>query len=133
LLDLPPAIQEAIQVGAVSEGHGRALLGLASETDKMLAAWQAVVDGGLTVRETERLVREANTPAAPAAPVPSATARRLEPNLRAAQERIQDALATRVRIRPSADGGGRIEIRYSSGDELERLLEALASLGGAEG
>ena len=130
LLDLPQEIQEGIQSRLASEGHGRALLGLAGDADGLLAAWRKVLDDSLTVRETEKLVRETAGPR-PMPPPLQPGSRRLEPNLRAAQERIQDALATRVRIRPNGTGGGKIEIRFSSGEEFERLLDALGSLGQA--
>jgi ParB-like chromosome segregation protein Spo0J len=79
-----------------------------------------------SVRETEQAVRDQATPAAHGAPSRPGR-QRLDPNLRELQEQVQQALATRVRLKPSAAGGGKIEIRYSSDDELERLVEQLVA------
>lgn len=129
LLDLPPEVQQAIQTGQISEGHGRALLGLAGDEEKLLQIWGNVQAQSLTVRDTERLVREILSP-----PPESSVARprrreQVDPNVRDAQERLQSALATKVGIRPNASGGGKIEIAYHDAEEFERLLELLLSLG----
>lgn len=128
LLDLPDAIQSAIQSGAMSEGHGRALLGLAGLPEAMLALSERVLQEGLTVREVERAVREIlDRDEHPATPK-DATRPRVDPNLKAMQEQLQGILATRVRIRNKANGDGRIEINYSGQEELQRLLEFLSLL-----
>ena len=128
LLDLPAPVLEAIQTGHITEGHGRALLGLAGDEQKLLEVWQAVQEQSMTVRAAESMVREALAPAAPPAPDPPSPRQAMDPNLKEAQEQIQAALATKVTIRTNSRGGGRIEVSYSDGEEFERLFDLLASL-----
>jgi ParB family chromosome partitioning protein len=70
------------------------------------------------VRETEALVRRETTPTPSAAPKP------VDPNTRAAEEQLKLALGTRTRIIRKGRGG-RIEIDFTSEDELQRLFERL--------
>ncbi len=128
LLELPQDIQDSIQGAIISEGHGRALLALLASPEALTEAWVEVERKGLTVRETEELVRRiakklAKPEAAPAQPSRPAT---IEPNLAAAEERLQMALATKVKIKTRARGGGTIAINYHDDEELDRLLDMLA-------
>jgi ParB family transcriptional regulator, chromosome partitioning protein len=134
LLDLPEDIRGSIQEGRISEGHGRALLGLASNPAAMTEAWQRVSEEGLSVRDTERLVREALSPAreAPAVAQPAAAAP-IDPNLAEVQTRLQSALAAKVTIKPRGKRGGTIEIKFSNGEDLDRLVETLAPADGLLG
>jgi ParB family chromosome partitioning protein len=77
-----------------------------------------VVERDLSVRQTEALVKALKRPPPPKRPGPSA-------NVRDLQERLARALKTRVRLVSSRKDRGRIEISYSSLDELDRLLEVL--------
>lgn len=128
LLDLPQAALDSIRRGEITEGHGRALLGLAGDADdQLLQLWQRVCDEALTVRETERAVRDTVSPPKPAEatlhePEP------VDPNLRDVQERLQNVLATKVTLRTRSRGAGRIEIAYSSSEEFQRLVEMLLLL-----
>lgn len=117
LLKLPAATQRAVRAGSLSPGHARALLPLqrAAPIDK---AMRQVVSRGLSVRQTEALVRKLSQPEPPRPRAPS-------PNERDLQERISRSLKTRVRLVTGTKGRGRIEISYSSLDELDRLLEVL--------
>jgi ParB family chromosome partitioning protein len=130
LLELPAAVQEGIRTGEISEGHGRALLALAGDPDRLAQAYERTRQQGLTVREVEELVRAAATDSGadrrPSEPKPAA---RMDPNLREAQERIQDVLAAKVGIKANRRGGGKIEISFSNEEELQRLLELLSLLG----
>jgi ParB family chromosome partitioning protein len=117
LLKLPERAQQAVRAGALSPGHARALLALekASIIEK---AMRQVVERDLSVRQTEALVKALKRPPPPKRPGPSA-------NVRDLQERLARALKTRVRLVSSRKDRGRIEISYSSLDELDRLLEVL--------
>ncbi|NSW55736.1 MAG: ParB/RepB/Spo0J family partition protein [Armatimonadetes bacterium] len=128
LLDLPEEIQTAIQSGAMSEGHGRALLGLSGDPEAMLALARKIQEDGLTVREVERAVREALDREESQAVSEKPQRPRLDPNLRAIQDHLQGVLMTKVRIRQKSKGDGRIEINYSSAEELERLVLLLELL-----
>ncbi len=117
LLRLPAEIHQDLASGSLSMGHARALVGLADDRAQRRVA-REIVSRGLSVREAEALVRRESSPALPPPP------RRVEPNTRAAEERLKLALGTRVRIiRKGA--GGRIEIDFGGEEELQRLYERL--------
>ena len=119
LLELAPEVQAAVEGGQITEGHARAIGGVTDqELQKSLLDRSSVA--GLSVRQTEELVRRARSDALPvsrksAAPTPDVE--RLERGLR-------EALATKVTL-SSARKGGRITIEYYDEDDLERLYERL--------
>jgi ParB family chromosome partitioning protein len=119
LLRLPDEVRNDVSSGALSMGHARALLALPDETAQRRVA-REVVARGLSVRETEALVRHEMTER-PAGPPP---VRRPDPNTRAAEDRLKLALGTAVRINRKGKGG-RIEITFTNEDELQRLYEQL--------
>ena len=119
LLDLAPGVQAAVADGRLSEGHGRALGGLATELqDRVL---DSVIGQELSVRQTEELVRRLREPK----PEPAqAAARRADPDLERVEEDLRRALGTKVSLARSRRGG-RIVIEYYSDEELGRLYERL--------
>jgi len=132
LLKLPPTVRSRVAQGELPMGHARALLGLlgADSTaptreaialvDKMASE---ILRKGLSVRQTEALVRrsrEAHKPGAKPDAGPSASVRDL-------QTRLERALGTRVRIAQRSVQAGTIEIEYGSLDQLDGLLEKLLS------
>jgi ParB family chromosome partitioning protein len=118
LLRLPDEVQADVARGALSMGHARAILGIEAVAAQIKAA-REVVDKGLSVRETEALVRRAAAPARPPAAAPPA-----DVHTRQAEDKLRFALGTRVRIVRKGKGG-RIEIEFVSEDELNRLYETL--------
>ena len=120
LLVLPPEVRAEVASGALTMGHARALLGLA-ETDAQRSAAREVVAAGLSVRETEALVKKRASPA-PSPPGPKAAT--VDIHTQAAQDRLRVALGTRVRI-VRKGRKGRIEIDFGSEDELQRIFERL--------
>ncbi|HUL74030.1 MAG TPA: ParB/RepB/Spo0J family partition protein [Vicinamibacterales bacterium] len=120
LLRLPAEVRGELSSGALSMGHARALVALPDDAAQRRVA-REVVAKGLSVRETEALVRRETRPA-PAPPPP----RRVDPNTRAAEEQLKLALGTAVRIVRKGTGG-RIEIDFTNEDELQRLFEALTA------
>jgi ParB family transcriptional regulator, chromosome partitioning protein len=119
LLDLHPDLQAAIGEGRITEGHGRALGGL--PVDGQPHVLSTVVAQGLSVRQTEELVRRLREPrpAQDARPV-----RRLDPDLERVEEELRERLGTKVSLSRSRKGG-RIVIEYYSDEELGRLYERL--------
>jgi ParB family chromosome partitioning protein len=123
LLDLPAAVQESMASGALSEGHGRALLGL-SEKGKQIQLARKAIEKGMSVRQVEDEVRNA-------ASGPKATATRsapcFDPDL---MDDVRDAfvslcgLAANVR---SKGAGGVVEVPFKDDDELRRIARALRS------
>ena len=126
LLELPEAVQKAVENGEISEGHGRALLGVGKDTEVIEAAARYVIETGLTVRETEDYVRQRSTPQQAAGMEARAETdsgkRADDPNLTEIEERLQRALGTKVRVR-SRKRGGTVQVWYHNGDELERLIQ----------
>ena len=118
LLKLPDEVRNDLVAGALSMGHARALLGLADEAAQRRVA-RETVSKRLSVRETEAMVRR-ETEAKPAPPEPA----KVDPNTRAAEERLRLTLGTRVRIVRKGKSG-RIEIDFVNEDELQRIYEQL--------
>jgi ParB family chromosome partitioning protein len=117
LLKLPQAVRAHVGSGELSMGHARALLGLPDEASQLRVS-REVLARGLSVRETEALVKKATEPA------PTKTAADKDVHTRAAEERLRFALGTRVRIERKRKGG-KIEIDFGSEEELQRIFEAL--------
>lgn len=122
LLALESEIRRSLVAGEVSEGHARALLGL-PEGRGRLDAWRTTVKRGLSVRETEALVRRAlaATPARAGRPV--ATARR-DAQLTSIEGRLRRKLSTRVTVVPQK-AGARITIDCYSAEELDHVVVTL--------
>jgi len=116
LLQLPPDVLAKVESGALSAGHARTLLGLDSTHEQMAAA-RDVVARRLSVRDTEKLVRDRARPADDDA------------ERRAVESNLARALGTRVHLRHNQDGSGRIVIEYYSLDELDGLIERLTPRG----
>jgi len=129
LLQLPEEILASLADGTITEGHGRALLGLEDDPELLLEAWETVVTQELSVRATEKLVRQppasAKAVAKSAEPQPQIEPA-ADPHIIAIAAGLQEALATEVTIRHKASGGGTITIRYSDLEELHRIIEGIA-------
>jgi len=117
LLRLPQEVRANVGSGALSMGHARALLGLPDEAAQLRVA-RDIVNKGLSVRDTEALVKKAVQPAVEKEPPQK------DVHTRAAEEKLRFVLGTRVRIERTRKGG-RIEIDFESEDELQRLFETL--------
>jgi ParB family chromosome partitioning protein len=117
LLKLAAEVRSDLSSGALSMGHARALISLADEAAQRRVA-REVVSRGLSVREAEALVRRESSPAIAPAP------RKIDPNTRAAEERLRVALGTRVRIVRKGQGG-RLEVDFANEEELQRIYETL--------
>ncbi len=119
LLRLPLRIRDDIAVGALTEGHARALLGIEKPADQIRAR-DMVVKKGLSVRETEALVRRWRGDGA--APAKRTTA--ADPNLAALEDQLRSALGTKVRI-VREGAGGTVHVSFFSADDLTRIVEAI--------
>lgn len=117
LLKLPVEVRNDLSAGTLAMGHARALLGLSDEAAQRRIC-RETVSKGLSVRETEALVRRENEPKTEVEPV------RLDANTRAAEEKLRMTLGTRVRIIRKGKGG-RIEVDFVNEDELQRIYEQL--------
>jgi ParB family chromosome partitioning protein len=118
LLDLNPDVRAWVEQSQLEMGHARALLGLKGGEQSKAA--RQVVEGGLSVRETERLVRRLQQAGEPG----EALARKaeLDPDVRRLQEDLTDRLGARVQIQQGTRGAGKLVIAYNSLDELDGIL-----------
>ena len=117
LLRLPPEVRDHVGGRTLSMGHARALLSLPDAESQMRVS-REVVQKGLSVRDTEALVKRAVSPAPEKPDAPK------DVHTRAAEDRLRFALGTRVRIARKGKGG-RIEIDFSDENELQRIYEQL--------
>lgn len=124
LLKLPEAVQQYLVDGRLGMGHARALLGLDEGPAAQKRLAEEIVAKGLSVRQTERRVRSENRSEARVK-----TDKGRDPDVVAAEKKLARTLGTRVRIQ--GQKSGRIEIRFSSLEELERLYDLLLSTKGA--
>ena len=121
LLTLSDEIKASLASGAIAEGHARALLGLADEAARRQAC-QQVIEGGLTVRQTEELVRRWSD----ASPKPDRAGHRPDDSETAALEsKLRASLGTKVELRRGSTGRGRLVLHFYSDEELEGLLARL--------
>ena len=121
LLGLTDQIRASLAGGEITEGHARALLGLETEVARH-EAWRQVVDRGLTVRQTEELVRNWRD-ARPASRRPGGRSR--NPEVASLEDKLRTALWTKVELRRSGKGRGRLVLHFFSDEELESLLRRL--------
>ena len=118
LLKLAPEVRAEVAANALSMGHARALVSLPSDADQRRIA-REVIARGLSVRETEALVKRATAPAKTATS-PAAAAK--DVHTRAAEDALHRALGAPVEIVRRGRGGS-IVIGFGSEDELHRLYE----------
>jgi ParB family chromosome partitioning protein len=127
LLRLPEEIQELVESGKLSAGHGRTLLAFDDDGLRFEWAEKAVADG-LSVRELERAAAEKNHRAG-GGRSRAKDKKPKDPNLSDAEEKLSLRLGAPVEIRPRRSGGGSIVITCGEPDELVRVFDLL--MGGA--
>ncbi len=119
LLKLEQPIQDLIEEGRLSAGHGRALLTITEPKARQEMA-RRVAQSGMSVRQVERLASRAGR-AKPASPSPA-----LDPNTRAALDELQRRFGTRVVLRPMRAGRpGHLTFEYYDANDLTRLYDRL--------
>lgn len=118
LLKLPPAVQQAVVDGLISEGHARALLGLATPQAQN-AALQTLLAQGLSVRQTEELVQRLSGQKPIPLPRPAPP-----PEITALEERLRASLGTKVSLNRRRKGGTLV-IHFYSDEELTNLIEQI--------
>ena len=123
LLNLAESVQKLLESGQISAGHARALLTLSPEMQKSTA--EAIVKGGLSVRQTEALVKRLN--AEPKPPKADPFTENGVNYTAEAQKDLESRLGRGVKI-VNGRKKGRIELEYYGLDDLNDLLEALAAI-----
>lgn len=120
LLKLPPDIQVAVRNGLISMGHARALINV-DVVDKQWYIFSEIKKHGLSVRQTEELVRKMYANPVPKAPAKSA----LPPAFKKIEDNIASQFGTKVKLQHQKKGYGSITFEYYSLDELNSLLDKL--------
>jgi ParB family chromosome partitioning protein len=118
LLKLPDAVRAQVANGALSAGHARALLAL---PDPETAA-RRVIEGGLSVREVERMAQPSDLETKSAAPSHRAEK---DPDTRALEAALEDVLGLKVSIDHKANGGGALRINYRTLEQLDSVCRRL--------
>lgn len=121
LLRLPDSIRKAIARNEISPGHARPLLAIDNAQTQTEIA-QEIVEKGLSVREVERRVKTLSAP--PKQSKSKKVASHTDPNTRAAEDQLRQALGARVRILRKGRGGT-LEIGFFSEEELSKIYEIL--------
>jgi ParB family chromosome partitioning protein len=121
LLRLPEEIQQWVEEEKLSMGHARALLALDSPANQRDLAVE-IIARGLSVRETERLVKRSTDNTAPRESTGRSSSRdaKVDANVRAAEEKLSRRLGTKVRIH-MLNQGGRVEIHFYSDVEFDNI------------
>ena len=122
LLKLPEEVRANVSSGVLSMGHARAIVALDNETDQRNLA-RDVVSRGLSVRETEALVKKEIGEQRGATKQPPAQAKK-DVHTRAAEDQLRMSLGTPVEIKRKGKGGS-IAIAFTNETELQRIYEYL--------
>ncbi|GLV22399.1 chromosome partitioning protein ParB [Sphingobium sp. TomMM35A] len=124
LLDLPASVQRQVVEQKLSMGHARALIG-APDCEALA---QTVEAKGLSVRDTEELVRRSKKGegAAPRSRAASAPSSGKDPDIAALEQHLADILGVKVEIGHGEGAGGTLSLRYSTLDQLDMLCQRLS-------
>ncbi len=117
LLELPVEIQKGIIGGKISEGHARVILGL-KNPQKQLAFYEAIIKNNLSVRVAEEKLAQVRVKSYKRRAVAE------DPEIRDLEERLQEALGTKVVVKKRGKGG-RIIIEFYSREEMDGIVDKL--------
>ena len=121
LLKLPPDIQIAVRNGDISMGHARALINV-DTIDKQLFIFDEIKDKGLSVRQTESLVRNMYKDAGIVKKPPKSN---LDPAFQKIEDNLASHFSTRVKLRHGKNNSGMITLEYYSVEELNNILRQM--------
>ncbi len=123
LLKLPAKIQEGLRKDSIQMGHARALINLPNEKTQV-RLYEKIIDGGLSVRKVEDLVKAFAKRAVKHTKQAQAETASTTNNV---EEKLRQYLGTKVSLRPKEGGRGEIIIEYYSLEDLDRLIELFAA------
>lgn len=123
LLKLPPDIQKAVRDGLLSMGHARAIIGL-EQVDQQLYAFRETTEKGLSVRQTEQLVKDL-LQEKPATGGKTETAAKLPPAYKRIEDNMASHFSTKVKLDRKKNGKGNVVIEFYSDEDLERIMEKM--------
>ena len=123
LLELPPSIQAAVRNGSLSVSLAKILIG--KEIDKQLFLFKEIIEKGLTVRQTEELLKKMNQAGKNAPATSTATKNQLSPVYKKLEDKLSSHLSTKVHLQHQKNGSGKITVEYSDLNGLNKILEAM--------
>jgi ParB family chromosome partitioning protein len=121
LLKLPPDIQLAVRSGELSMGHARALINV-DTIDKQLYIFKEIKEKGLSVRQTEALVRNLYKQGGA---VKKSSKSQMPPAFQRIEDKLASYFSTRVKLKHSRNGSGQIILDYYSTEELNKILRQM--------
>lgn len=119
LLALSPAVQKMTADGMISMGHARCLLAIPDE-QQQAEIGMMIFDKQLSVRETENYIKSLTKPAKPAP-----EAGKLSPEMKEVERRMAEHFGSKVTLTARKNNSGKIEINYTSMEDLDRILDIL--------
>jgi ParB family transcriptional regulator, chromosome partitioning protein len=125
LLKLPKDVQEYLENGELSFGHGKVLCALAGFPNQLAKVTQDAVTKNLSVRQTEELVAEVLNPEG-GDHKKEKVVRALDPNVRDAARNLERSLGVKVEIQ-DRKGKGKIILKYASLEDFDRIVESLST------
>jgi ParB family transcriptional regulator, chromosome partitioning protein len=120
LLKLPAKIQDGLRKDKISMGHARALIALPNERIQ-LRLYEKIIDGGLSVRKVEDIARAAQQPKKKSGPHKENNS--VSASIQSLEERLRQALGTKVKVKTKGSGRGEIIVEYYSLDDFDRLMD----------
>lgn len=121
LLDLPPAIQAAVRKGILSVSLAKILIG--KEIDQQLFLFKEIIEKGLTVRQTEDLIKKMN--AAIGKTPKTVKKNELSPVYKKLEDKLSSHLSSKVILVQQKNGSGTITISYQDINGLNTILDAM--------
>jgi len=125
LLKLPIEIQVGLRKNVITMGHARALINVPTES-MQLRLYQKIVDSGISVRKIEQLAKATGKTTEGSGR--KSAPREVSASVQHIEEKLRQALGTKVNVKEREGGKGEIVIEYYSLDDLDRLLDLFASL-----
>lgn len=123
LLELPPSLQAALRSGSLSVSLAKLLLG--KEIEKQLFLFKEITEKGLTVKQTEELIRKMNLAGKAFTPSLATAKSQLSPVYKKLEDKLTSHLSTKVILQHQKNGSGKITIEYSDLNGLNKILEAM--------
>ena len=127
LLKLNEKVQQMVIDEMLTTGHARALLGI-EDQDKQYVIAQKIFDEKLSVRDTEKLVKNLQNEKKETPEAPKKIDPKHEAIYRDLEEQMKTILGTKVFINPKDDKKGKLEIEYYSQDELDRIIDLIRTV-----
>ena len=127
LLKLNDKVQQMVIDEMLTTGHARALLGI-EDQEKQYVVAQRIFDEKLSVRDTEKLVKNIQNEKEDAAVATKKIDPQLEAVYRNLEEQMKVLLGTKVHINPKDDKKGKLEIEYYSQEELDRIIDLIRTV-----